>query len=106
MLLIKRENGKIVYAYEPKTHTNPIEKVNADILYPIIARPSSLVPIHKWYIVHSDVIDTIVDLYYSRFLDFALKNTRYTLNLDQEAFRSTMIRRLYWSSQSRKKNFM
>jgi hypothetical protein len=109
MLVIKRQNGKSCYAYDPtmKPQSRTSSKYpQVTTLVPRVALCTSLVPIQKWYVVHKDIIDEIITGYVSRFHEYSMDNHQFFVHFDENRFAEQMIRKIYFSSQSRKKMFI
>lgn len=106
MLHIKRENGIVKYAYEQSKHTTTPYSLNVPIPQQKPYRSEKWVRMDKWYVVHKDVVDTIIDIYIERFQDFVLAHPRYVVQLDLDSLIYQLVKKLYLSSQSKKRNFV
>ncbi len=108
MLHIKRQNGKVQYAFEPNSSTNVFhyDLESALLPHPRIHNHPQNVQIDKWYITHRHEVDTIIEIYVTKFQEFVATHPRYNVNLYVDEFRDQLIKKLYASSQSRKKTFI
>lgn len=105
MLHIRRQNNSIQYAFEPYT----IQKTYTSfelIPHPSIHTNHACVRMDKWYIANNAMIDSIVDVYITRFQEFVSTHHKYMVQMDTCEFKKQLIKKLYYASESRKKNFV
>lgn len=106
MLIISRQNNKVHYSYETPTKRLSYTGLSLAPIPIVNKRSINEVPLGKWYIVHKDVIDQIIDLFIDTFYDFTENISRYKINFNEDEFRWQMIKSLYNSSQSKNKYFI
>lgn len=109
MLHIRRQNHSIEYAFEPsqKEALPNNDKYNhIPLPHPTIHVNDRCVRMDKWYIANRILIDQVVEVYITRFQEFVSTHPKYTIHFDVNEFRSQLIKKLYYASESRKKNFV
>lgn len=106
MLYIRRQNGKVKYAFEPAFQSRTDDICSLPCPHKAIHAKSDRVPIEKWYIVHRQYIDDIVDIYVSKLEDIASSHPKYIVHIDTEELRLQLIEKLYLASQSKNKSFV
>ena len=104
MLIISRQNNLIHYSYRAPP---AMKQQSYDICLPPIPRVNRRsihdVSIDKWYIVHKNDVDQIIDTLIDTFYKFIETSSRYNIYFNEEEFRDHMIRTLYNSSQNKNK---
>jgi hypothetical protein len=106
MLVIKRLNGKVMYAFDESQKVResaPQRSYSAPI--PIPQKNKNILNHDVWYWKHQRDIDTIVKLYLRRLYDFLKDNPRYTCSVNENYMQDALFEKLYKSSYSKCKTF-
>jgi hypothetical protein len=104
MLVIKRINGKVMYAFDGKQKHNKIETIECYPV-PIQQRDRTLFLPDTWYNRHQCDIEYIIDLYFVKLYEFIKLNSRFTCIVNEQQLRETLFQKIYKSSYSKSKTF-
>lgn len=97
MLVIKRVNGQVKYAFDPAAKVK-IDIDQTPILVPKLSKPRHKKDVSTWYHEHSSSVDSIIDSYIELYSDTVEQNKKYMCVLDELTFSDIMIHKLYSKS--------
>lgn len=103
MLIIKRVNGEVKYAFDPKANNKNNKDDFLPVLVPKLACRSSKHSLQQWYNRNFGMIDRITDMYIEAYTQYAVTNQKYNLVFDEEVFRQGLVSKLYKASYNTSK---
>lgn len=105
MLIIKRVDGQIKYAYDAtlsKISTNVDEHI---IPLPKLPKPSYKMSLLKWYRLNYFAVERIIESYVDMLDAFSCSHPKYSSVLDITTFREHIIEKLYATSLNTAKKY-
>lgn len=103
MLIIKRINGEVKYAYDATAKKITQERQDDVILIPKIGPSSNQQSLWCWYKNNYQVLDTIIDMYLNVLTQFVLQHRKYAVVFDDDIFRTHLLYKLYKTSLNTRK---
>lgn len=105
MLIIKRVDGQIKYAYDATLKNNSIKFEEPVIPLPKLPKPSHKMPLIKWYRLNYFAVEKIIESYVDMLDTFTASHPKYSTVFDIQIFRENIIKKLYSTSLNTAKKY-